>query len=185
MHRWFAGTSRFVQVRTAGQRTASRTSRDCGKAPALSSHCSSSHAADVLPWAKEVARQRRDEFFRTRPDYQCVPAGPEAFRGMKRVLQTPTALVIENENQTYRHIFTDGRTLEASPYPTWDGIFRRSGDGDTSVIDSVGFNDRTWLNNAGLPHTEDFRMPSDGGVKLLAVCESRSRTRILPLTCSH
>lgn len=30
-------------------------------------------AADVLPWAKEVARQRRDEFFRTRPDYQCVP----------------------------------------------------------------------------------------------------------------
>jgi len=126
MHRWFAGPSRFVQVRTAGQRTARRTSRDCGQGPGPLIASFELDAADVLPWAKEVARQRRDEFFRTRPDYQCVPAGPEAFRGMKRVLQTPTALVIENENQTYRHIFTDGRTLEASPYPTWDGIFRRS-----------------------------------------------------------
>jgi hypothetical protein len=115
-------------------------------------------AADVLPWAKEVARQRRKEFFRSRPDYQCLPAGPEAFRGMKRVVQTPTGLVIENENQTYRHIFMDGRTLEASPYPTWMGYSVGRWDGDTLVIDSVGFNDRTWLNNAGLPHTEDFRM---------------------------
>ena len=94
---------------------------------------------------------------------------------MKRVLQTPTALVIENENQTYRHIFTDGRTLEASRIQHGMGYSVGRWDGATLGIDSVGFNDRTWLNNAGLPHAEDFRMPSDGGVKLLAVCESTSR----------
>src|SRR4026209_1184388 len=44
---------------------------------------------DVQPWAREVARQRADEFFKTRPAYQCLPGGPEAFYGMKRMLQTP------------------------------------------------------------------------------------------------
>ena len=114
--------------------------------------------SDVLPWAADVARQRRDEFFKDRPDYRCLPSGPEAFRGMKRILQTPTAIAILNENLTYRHIFMDGRTLESSPFPTWMGYSVGRWDGDTLVVESVGFNDRTWLNNAGLPHTEGLRM---------------------------
>ena len=63
-----------------------------------------------------------------------------------------------NNDLTYRQIFMDGRTLEAAPNPSWMGYSVGRWEGDTLVVDSVGFNERTWLNNRGLPHTEALRM---------------------------
>jgi hypothetical protein len=77
---------------------------------------------------------------------------------MKRILQTPGVIAILNEDQTYRQIFMDGRTLESTPHPTWMGYSVGRWEGDALVVDSVGFNDRTWLNNLGMPHTEALRM---------------------------
>jgi hypothetical protein len=108
--------------------------------------------------AKEVVRQRTEEFFKTRPSYQCLPSGPEPIGGMRSIVQTPGLVVILNEDLTYRRIFMDGRTLESAPFPTWMGYSVGRWDGDTLVVDSNGFNDRTWLNNLGLPHTEALRM---------------------------
>jgi len=95
-----------------------------------------------------------------RPAFQCLPSGPEAdrFAGWKRILQTPTAIAILNDDLTYRVIHMDGRQLEANPAPQWMGYSVGRWDGDTLIVESVGFNDKTWLNDGGLPHTEALRM---------------------------
>jgi hypothetical protein len=100
-------------------------------------------------WAKDVARQRAEDFFKDRPSFQCLPSGPEGFGGWKRILQTPAAVAILNEDFTYRVIHMDGRQLEANLAPSWMGYSVGRWDGDTLVVDSIGFNDKTWLNSHG------------------------------------
>jgi len=117
-------------------------------------------SANAQPWVNDLVRQRQREYHRTRPSYQCLPSGPEAdrFAGWKRVLQTPTAIAILNDDLTYRMIFMDGRELEANPAPSWMGYSVGRWDGDTLIVDSVGFNDKTWLSRYGQPHTEALRV---------------------------
>jgi hypothetical protein len=114
----------------------------------------------IKPWARDVIRARAEDFFKSRPDFQCRPSGPEAesLEREKRILQTPGMIAILNPNQTYRQIFLDGRSLEKNPEPIWMGYSVGRWEGDTLVVESNGFNDRTWLNNVGLPHTEKLRV---------------------------
>jgi len=114
----------------------------------------------IKPWARDVIRERAQDFFKSRPDFQCRPSGPEAesFEREKRILQTPAMIAILNSNQTYRQIFLDGRTLEKDPAPMWMGYSVGRFDGETLIVESNGFNDSTWLNNVGLPHTEKLRV---------------------------
>jgi hypothetical protein len=111
-------------------------------------------------WVNDVVRQHQQDYYRKRPFFQCLPSGPEAerFGGWKRILQTPAALAILNDNLTYRVIHMDGRALETNPAPNWMGYSVGRWDGDTLVVDSVGFNDKTWLNASGQPHTEALRV---------------------------
>jgi hypothetical protein len=116
--------------------------------------------ADVQPWAQALVRQRADSFSKDNPRYRCLPEGPgysAGTGGMKRFLQTPTMIVFLNEDLTYRQIFMDGRALETNPNPSWMGYAVGHWDGDTLVVESSGFNDRTWLLD-GYPHTEALRM---------------------------
>ena len=107
--------------------------------------------------SKVLIREREQTYFRDRPAFQCQPSGPEPVAGWRRIIQTPTLIAIVYENLTYRVIFMDGRTLEAAPLPTWMGYSVGRWDGDALVVDSFGFNDRTWLDARGLPHTEALR----------------------------
>jgi hypothetical protein len=77
---------------------------------------------------------------------------------MLRILQTPTFIAVLNDDLTYRQIFMDGRTLERDPHPSWMGYSVGRWEGDTLVVESVGFNDKTWLHVSGLPHTEALRV---------------------------
>ena len=116
-------------------------------------------AANLQAWVTELAVQYQQEYFKTRPYYQCRPSGPEAerFGGWKRVLQTPAAIAIMNDDLTYRMIFMDGRQLEANMAPSWMGYSVGRWEGDTLVVDSVGFNDKTWTGRYGVSHTEALR----------------------------
>jgi hypothetical protein len=58
----------------------------------------------------------------------------------------------------YREIFLDGRPLPKDPNPDWMGYSIGHWEGDTLVIESAGFNDRTWLDDLGHPHTEALRV---------------------------
>jgi len=113
-------------------------------------------AANLQPSVNDLVRQRQQEYFKTRPAYQCLPSGPEAekFGGWKRILQTPTAIAILSDDLTYRVIHMDGRTLEANPAPNWMGYSVGRWEGDTLVVDSNGFNEKTWASRYGVSHTE-------------------------------
>jgi hypothetical protein len=96
---------------------------------------------------------------------QCVPLGPgyatsadSTGAEMMKIVQTPGLILILNPDLTYRQIFLDGRPLESTPNPTWMGYSVGHWDGDTLVVESFGFNDRTWLDHDGHPHTEGLRM---------------------------
>jgi hypothetical protein len=116
--------------------------------------------ANALPWVQDLVRQRQQEYHRTRPSFQCRPSGPEAdeFSGWKRIIQTPAAIAILNEEQTYRVIHMDGRALEAEPAPSWMGYSVGRWEGDTLVVESNGFSEKTWLSRYGQAHTEALRM---------------------------
>lgn len=117
-------------------------------------------ASNLQPWVTELARQRQQEYFKTRPNFQCLPSGPETerFGGWKRVVHTPATLVILNDDLTYRVVHTDGRELEAEPAPSWMGYSAGRWDGDTLVVESNGFNDKTWVSRYGVSHTEALRV---------------------------
>ena len=58
----------------------------------------------------------------------------------------------------YRQIFTDGRSLPKDPNPAWFGYSVGRWDGDAFVVESAGFNDNVWLDNAGRPATGQLRV---------------------------
>jgi hypothetical protein len=116
--------------------------------------------ANAKPWASDEISKREREYWKTRPSYQCLPSGPEADRsaGWKRIIQTPNIIAILNDDLTYRVIHMDGRQLEKNPAPSWQGYSVGRWDGDTLVVDSNGYNDKTWLSRYGQPHSEALRV---------------------------
>lgn len=112
----------------------------------------------LRPQAQALLQRRQENYFKDRPSFRCLPGGPEVNPEWKRFIQTPQTVAILNENLTSRTIFLDGRTLEADPQRTWMGYSVGRWDGDTLVVESFGFNDRTWLNPVGLPHTDELRV---------------------------
>jgi hypothetical protein len=103
--------------------------------------------------------QRAENFGTDNPHYRCLPQGPvySTLGGMKRFVQTPAMIAILDDDLTFRLIHTDGRALETDPNPSWMGYSVGHWDGDTLVVESFGYNDRTWL-VGGYPHTEKLRM---------------------------
>ena len=59
---------------------------------------------------------------------------------------------------THRQIHTDGRPLPKDPEPTWLGYSVGNWEGDTLVVETIGFNDRTVLDVIGHPHSEALRV---------------------------
>jgi len=59
---------------------------------------------------------------------------------------------------TWRIIWTDGRELPRDPDPRWMGYSVGKWDGDTLVVNSVGFDDRSWLDHFGNPHSDRMRL---------------------------
>ena len=120
---------------------------------------------EVQPWAQTLVQQRTENLGRDSMTAQCLPLGPgyttdsdSTAGGMMKIIQTPTLILILNPDLTYRQIFMDGRALETSPNPDWMGYSVGHWEADTLVVESFGFNDRTWLDTSGHPHTEALRM---------------------------
>ena len=107
--------------------------------------------------SKALIHEREENYYKDRPYFQCQPSGPEPVAGWRRIVQTPSLIVIAYDNLVYRLIFMDGRTLEPNPERTWMGYSVGRWEGDALVVESFGFNDRTWLDTRGLPHTEALR----------------------------
>ena len=114
------------------------------------------------PWAKAVFDERQANFGKDRPAGFCLPHGiPDAMLVPMypfKIVQTQGLTLILFENFTqYRQIHTDGRAFPVDPKPTWFGYSVGKWEGDTLVVETLGFNDKTWLDDAGHPHTEAMR----------------------------
>jgi hypothetical protein len=110
------------------------------------------------PEAAALYKKRRETNSVGRPTERCLPHSvPDAaLVGYPfKIIQTPAQLVVLFEPFIdYRQIFTDSRTLPKDPQPTWMGYSVGKWEGDTLVVDSSGFNDQTWLDDGGHPHSD-------------------------------
>jgi hypothetical protein len=118
---------------------------------------------EIRPWAAAIYKQREDDFRRDTDGINCLPPGPKAGIGVggtpMKIIQTPGLVAILYEYHTiFRQIFTDGRGLPEDPNPTWMGYSVGHWEGDTLVVSTAGYNDRTTLDLAGHPHTEALRL---------------------------
>jgi hypothetical protein len=116
---------------------------------------------EMLPWARDVYAKRSIGFAKDSPDSNCLPPGPSAgLFGMSPVkfIQTKNVMVILYEDAPTRQVLLDGRPPLKDPNPTWMGYSVGRWEGDTLVVETTGFNDRTWLDVTGHPHTEALRV---------------------------
>jgi hypothetical protein len=116
------------------------------------------------PWAEAALKKHDIENNQADPDSgpdpieRCIPPG------VPRIMLQPfpweivhakdrVVMIFEYQALT-RQIFTDGRGHPKDLEPTYMGHSIGRYEGDTLVVDSVGFNDKTWLDPMGLPHSD-------------------------------
>ena len=107
----------------------------------------------MLPWAEALVKTRQSK---EDPEANCLPAGiPRGSPYPWRLVQTPTHyfLLFEGNIHSYRQIFMNAKH-PADPDPTWFGHSVGHWEGNTLIVDTVGFNDKFWFDYVGHPHTE-------------------------------
>jgi len=132
-------------------------------------------AQDVpfTPKSAEIFKHRVDTLSKEDPEGYCLPPG------VPRMMYTPypaeilqmqdrIVFIYEGGAHVWRNIWLDGRKHTDDPNPTYLGESVGHWEGDTLVVDVIGFNERTWLDFAGHPHgeklhvTERYTIAPDG-----------------------
>jgi hypothetical protein len=112
-------------------------------------------------WAAQVAKDRANGARgKEDPAASCVPGMPKliVLPYPYKIYQMSGVTVILYEGfTTFRQVFTDGRALPKDPQPSWLGYSVGKWDGDTFVVDTIGINEKTWMDNAGRPHSDALR----------------------------
>lgn len=111
-----------------------------------------------LPAAKKKWAENKANLTRNDPAAACLPNGVVRITKLPyKIVQTPKLVVLLSEGNThsYRRFFLDGRphNLDLDP-ESWTGDSIAHWDGDTLVVDTIGFNDKSWLDDTGKPHSE-------------------------------
>jgi hypothetical protein len=137
----------------------------------------------MLPWARALQQQREAREHGDDPLALCLPHGVPRINTNGifpfKIIQTPKLVVILYEQlNLFRQVFMDGRQLAGDPNPTWLGYSTGRWDGDTLVVDTRGFNDKTWLDTRlGRPASdalhvvERFRRPTMGDLEIVVTID--------------
>ena len=116
----------------------------------------------LRPAAEAIFKERAAREGGGRPSEHCLPHGvPAAMMPPVpfKIVQTPgLTLILFEDFVDYRQIFTDGRQHPATMNPAWYGYSVGHWDDDAFVVETAGFNDQSWLDGLGLPHSEDLRV---------------------------
>lgn len=123
--------------------------------------------APFQPWAKALYEHRQRTLLKDDPVARCLPHGgprqfltPHGFQFIEQRELGRILVLLGGGDRNWRIIYTDGRPAAPaaetvlSYYGTSVGHWEK----DTLVVDSVGFNERFWLTNGGLPHTEALHL---------------------------
>jgi hypothetical protein len=116
---------------------------------------SESEDASLLPWADAITKERRARGGSGNPGEFCLPGDILLVSPfLYKVIQTPSVMAIlwEGNVPGVTQVYLDGREHPATPFPSWMGHSVGRWDGDTLVVDTVGFNDLGWIRL--FPHTE-------------------------------
>jgi hypothetical protein len=115
------------------------------------------------PWAQDLVRYRRSSPLE--PHTRCKPSG-----GPRQFLTPYGAEILEVPElerififdiggpHTFRIIYMDGRPHPEDLTPSYYGHNIGHWEGDTLVVDSVGYNERFWTDRGRSPHTEQLHM---------------------------
>jgi hypothetical protein len=136
---------------------------------------------NLKPWVVERMREDNAEVLAGKiaftPRSSCMPAGVPAFIlfGFQPLffVQTPKeVLMIYSGDQQIRHVYLD-MPHSANPKSSWYGESVGHYEGDTLVVDTIGLNDKTFVDNYRTPHTEKLHVVErwtllDGGKTLEA-----------------
>jgi Carboxypeptidase regulatory-like domain len=113
---------------------------------------------EPLPWAQKLLEERAANNSKDAPGAHCLTRGITAAGALfpYELVQTPARLVMifEDDIPSHRTVYLDGRRHPKDPNPDWMGHSIGHWEGDTLVVDSIGFNDRSWLDNVGHAHTD-------------------------------
>ena len=131
---------------------------------------------EPLPWAEKLYQESVANNSKDAPGAHCLTRGITAAGALFpfELVQTPARLVMlfEDDIPSHRTVYLDGRGHPKDPNPDWMGHSIGHWEGDTLVVDSVGFNDKTWLDSQGHRHTEmlhvteRFRRPDLGHLEI-------------------
>jgi hypothetical protein len=110
------------------------------------------------PEAAKLRAERMKNGTRPNPSVFCLPMGIPVNNFVVEVvkfIQAPKEIIVIHEvDGSYRQIYTDGRPLPKDMSPSWLGYSTAHWDADTLVVETEGFNDRTWLDMIGHSHSE-------------------------------
>ncbi|PYU21721.1 MAG: hypothetical protein DMG30_16905 [Acidobacteria bacterium] len=99
---------------------------------------------------------------KTEDQVACFPAGvPKIYlrHSPMQIVQTSTEIIMLFEfDHLIRQIYTDGRAHSDVLGPSWMGDAIGKWEGDTLVVDTTNFNDRTWLDWLGHPHSDQLHL---------------------------
>jgi len=122
----------------------------------------------MRPWAEAKYKAAKPSFGPRAvadpddPTFKCFPPGvPRIYFHPvpMEIIQIPGRVIMLFEYDHFvRQIYTDGRQHPRDMAPTWMGDSIGRWEGDTLVVDTVGFNDKTWLDRAGHPHTDALHL---------------------------
>ena len=113
----------------------------------------------MTPRGAQIFKQRISEgVSKEVPTSHCLPAGipmGDLLPAPRRIIQLPGLIVVLYDGiNPQRMIYMDGRKHPVDPLPTWMGYSVGTWNGDTLVVDTRGFTDRSWLDGMGHPRTE-------------------------------
>lgn len=118
-----------------------------------------------------------------------VPKGDVLPQPVKIIHSRGVIVMLYEVETTFRQVFMDGRSLPVDPSPSWQGYSVGRWQGDTLVVDTIGFNDRSWLDARGTGHSEELRVEErfrrrDYGHMDLTITVTDPRTFTKPITYS-
>ena len=125
---------------------------------------SGSDAPDMLPWAAKIVADHRAHDGAEDFEARCLPGGPPRAAPYHTSLFSTPKLVLmlfEGNTHMFRQFFVDGTDHPKDLKPTFYGDSRAhwgGPDGDTLVVDTVSFFEKSWYDFAGTPHTKQMHL---------------------------
>ncbi|HEY1756412.1 MAG TPA: hypothetical protein VGG72_13505 [Bryobacteraceae bacterium] len=115
----------------------------------------------LQPWAQKLLDQRETNHYADDFEARCLPGGPPRAAPYHTALVSTPKLVLmlfEGNTHMFRQFFLDGTDHPKDLKPTWYGDSRAHWDGETLVVDTIGFNDKSWIDMPGHPHTSQMHL---------------------------